>query len=317
MERLVGWMMENQEALRGRKSAWVNDCKEQVFKNDLGVTIERIGVKYNNLKASWTATRKKIGGSGGGGGEDGELDEKYPFYQKLDAIFGTPSNANQEKSQFVFGTSGAQGDDRTAVGQSVRIQRAASRFQEILPASSLITPQDTVDFGTPPAEDLVVALEPQSEKRVDGGENEGVEGDDSDEELDSDAAPPPKTQPLRSSSAARMILAGESGRAKGLGRMDSVKRIMEERHSYEFERELKRMKIEREMQRERLEAKERLARINASTAVEVAKIQAEAQVRQFELLTQILTQRGGGIEGANGGMNGGVKEGANGGVNGE
>ncbi|KAF8441141.1 hypothetical protein BGX38DRAFT_1272764 [Terfezia claveryi] len=269
MERLVGWMVENQETLRGRKSAWANNCKEQVFRNHLGVTIERIGFKYNNLKASsWTATRKKIGGSGSWEAEDGELDEKYPFYQKLDMIFGTPPNANQEKTQ------------------------AASRCQGILPASALITLQDTVNFGTlPPAEDPVVELEPET--------------------------PPPKTQTIRSSSAAQMVLPGTSGQGKGLDRIDSVKRIMEERHSYEFDRELKRMKIEREMQRERLEAKERLARISASTAVEVARIQAEAQVRQFELLAQILTQRGGVNGGANGGMNGGAKEGANGGVNGE
>jgi len=41
IERLVDWMEENLEALRGSRSTWIKDCKEQAFP-------ERIGTKSNN-----------------------------------------------------------------------------------------------------------------------------------------------------------------------------------------------------------------------------------------------------------------------------
>jgi len=31
IERLVDWMEENLEALRGSRSTWIKDCKEQAF----------------------------------------------------------------------------------------------------------------------------------------------------------------------------------------------------------------------------------------------------------------------------------------------
>ena len=52
VEKLVDWMEDNQEALRGSKSACVKRCKEEVFLDRTEVTIERIGMKYNNLRAS-------------------------------------------------------------------------------------------------------------------------------------------------------------------------------------------------------------------------------------------------------------------------
>ena len=53
--------------------------------------------------------------------------------------------------------------------------------------------------------------------------------------------------------------------------------IMDERQEYELQRDLKRAKVDQAMQREHLEAEERLAHINASTAAEVARIQAQAK----------------------------------------
>ena len=93
---------------------------------------------------------------------------------------------------------------------------------------------------------------------------------------------------------------------------------MEERECYELDRGLKRARVEQQMQRERLEAEntrflaekeenrilqrerleaeERLARISASTATQIAKIQADAQVRQFEFMAQLLAHRRGSPE---------------------
>ncbi|KAF8417647.1 hypothetical protein EV426DRAFT_709654 [Tirmania nivea] len=38
VERLVGWMEENQEALRGQQKKWHKDIKEEVFADE-GITI--------------------------------------------------------------------------------------------------------------------------------------------------------------------------------------------------------------------------------------------------------------------------------------
>ena len=51
--RLFDWMEDNQEALRGSRSSWVKDCKEQVFADDFGITTQRIGVKYNNSSVGY------------------------------------------------------------------------------------------------------------------------------------------------------------------------------------------------------------------------------------------------------------------------
>ena len=71
--------------------------KEQVFQDSPDITIERIGVKHNNLKASWTAGRKKLDGTGYGSKKGGtimeEVEKKYPFFKRLDKIFGTRPNA--------------------------------------------------------------------------------------------------------------------------------------------------------------------------------------------------------------------------------
>ena len=96
-------------------------------------------------------------------------------------------------------------------------------------------------------------------------------------------------------------------------RMDPMMKILEERGSQEQEREIKRARIEQEMQKERLEAKyrrfrdeknenrilhtekleaeERLAGISASTATQIAKIQADAQIHQFEFMARIFGSR--------------------------
>ena len=283
VERLIDWMEGNQEALRGSKSVWVKDCKEKVFQDELGVTTERIAAKYNYLKASWRAAKKKLGGIGwgikgpGAGTLPAQVEKKCPFYTRLDGIFATRPSTS-------LGTS----LDTLNPSRSIAIDPGLAEFEV----------QDPSEYSEVPHQLDDSELDLDLDARV------GATGEagNSDEELEWAK----RTKRPRTSSEPVVP-------TQGNGKMGTVKRLMEERQSYELQRELKKIKIEQEMQRERLEVKERLARISASAAVEaakiqaekqasttieVAKIQAEAQMRQFKLFTQILGLQGGGGSGA-------------------
>ena len=277
MECLIDWVDDNQEALRGSKSVWVKDCKEQIFKDDPELTTDRIGVKFSNLKASWSAAKKRIADAGWEAASDmgGELERRCPFFQRLDVIFGTRMNASLGASQDILDL------------DAIATQRPEnSKAQYLLVGEDPEIPHQS--------DDSEGELENQSEGRVYEGDDGGVGvlvGGDSDEESYRETPPPPRSKRRRSSPAAPKGRGLGRASAKGKGKMGSGECIMGDRQSYELGRELKRVKLELEMQRERLEAKERLARVSASTTIEVAKIQAEAQVRQFELLTQIFGLR--------------------------
>ena len=53
VERLIGWMEENLEELRGKQITWHKLAKEQVFPNDDHITVKKIGGKAINMKRSW------------------------------------------------------------------------------------------------------------------------------------------------------------------------------------------------------------------------------------------------------------------------
>ncbi|KAF8427469.1 hypothetical protein EV426DRAFT_699301 [Tirmania nivea] len=42
VEKLIGWMEENQEALRGLQRKWHKDVKEEVFADNENITVNRI-----------------------------------------------------------------------------------------------------------------------------------------------------------------------------------------------------------------------------------------------------------------------------------
>ncbi|KAF8445291.1 hypothetical protein BGX38DRAFT_1331077 [Terfezia claveryi] len=66
VERLVAWMEDNQEKLRGKQSAWHKDVKEEIFKDDDDMTIKRIREKAVNIKTSWTKTKAVLVKTGWG-----------------------------------------------------------------------------------------------------------------------------------------------------------------------------------------------------------------------------------------------------------
>ncbi|KAF8425569.1 hypothetical protein EV426DRAFT_716101 [Tirmania nivea] len=65
-ERLVAWMEENQEELRGKQIKWHKLVKEQVFSNDEHITVKRITDKATNMKRSWKEARAMQQRSGWG-----------------------------------------------------------------------------------------------------------------------------------------------------------------------------------------------------------------------------------------------------------
>ena len=47
VEKLVSWMEENQEKLRGKQAAWHKDVKEEVFGDNDDMTVKRIREKHS------------------------------------------------------------------------------------------------------------------------------------------------------------------------------------------------------------------------------------------------------------------------------
>ncbi|KAF8418336.1 hypothetical protein EV426DRAFT_645415 [Tirmania nivea] len=59
VERLVGWMEENQEALRGQQKKWHKDIKEEVFADE-GITVNRIRDKLSNIQSHTQSSYRSI-----------------------------------------------------------------------------------------------------------------------------------------------------------------------------------------------------------------------------------------------------------------
>ncbi|KAF8424368.1 hypothetical protein EV426DRAFT_574030 [Tirmania nivea] len=99
MERLVCWMEDNQEKLRGKQAAWHKDVKEQVFAEDPDITVNRIRDKAQNMKKAWSDARKLREQSGSGVRAEDQvssfnalLESKCPLFWRLDDIWGTRPN---------------------------------------------------------------------------------------------------------------------------------------------------------------------------------------------------------------------------------
>jgi len=98
-ERLVAWMEENQEELRGKQITWHKLVKEQVFPSEEHITIRRITDKATNMKRSWKEARAMQQRSGWGvRAEDNEtsineaLERRCLFFWRLDEIWGSRPN---------------------------------------------------------------------------------------------------------------------------------------------------------------------------------------------------------------------------------
>ncbi|KAF8459269.1 hypothetical protein BDZ91DRAFT_464829 [Kalaharituber pfeilii] len=100
LERLITWMQENFESLRGKQVVWHKDVKDQVFSDDDHITVKKIGEKAQNMKKSWKDAKAMHTRSGWGiKAEDNELsinellEKKCTFFWQLDEIWGSRPNA--------------------------------------------------------------------------------------------------------------------------------------------------------------------------------------------------------------------------------
>jgi len=63
VERLISWMEDNQEQLRGKQIAW---HKEQVFGAEEHITVKGISEKMGNMKKTWKDAKAVQAQSGWG-----------------------------------------------------------------------------------------------------------------------------------------------------------------------------------------------------------------------------------------------------------
>lgn len=100
IEKLVAWMEDNRELLRGSTLLWTMKAKEALFNDeDSEIDAKKIKSKYHNMKNSWKAAKKLQDQSGfGWKEEDCEssvnelLNRKCRFFWRLDDIFGERMN---------------------------------------------------------------------------------------------------------------------------------------------------------------------------------------------------------------------------------
>ena len=93
LERLVTWMEENREKLRGKQITWYKEVKDEEFGAEAHITVKKISDKLGNMRKVWKDAKAMQARSGWGikPQENGDsmnevLERKCPFYWRLDEI---------------------------------------------------------------------------------------------------------------------------------------------------------------------------------------------------------------------------------------
>jgi hypothetical protein len=58
LEKLLAWMEDNQELLRGSTAHWTRKIKEVVFPDNEDIDAKKIKAKYHNMRKAWSAAKK-------------------------------------------------------------------------------------------------------------------------------------------------------------------------------------------------------------------------------------------------------------------
>ena len=102
IERLIDWMEDNPEELRGKQAAWHRKIVDKIFNTakDKHIDVKKICDKATNMKKQWRDTSAFRTKSGWGLQEDNlertiheALEKKCPYFFRLDAIWGTRPGA--------------------------------------------------------------------------------------------------------------------------------------------------------------------------------------------------------------------------------
>jgi len=87
VERLISWMEDNQEQLRGKQIAWHKQVKEWLFGAEEYITVKRISEKMGSMKKTWKDAKAMQAQPGWGvKPEEGEasinqvLERRCPFF---------------------------------------------------------------------------------------------------------------------------------------------------------------------------------------------------------------------------------------------
>ncbi|KAF8461924.1 hypothetical protein BDZ91DRAFT_736061 [Kalaharituber pfeilii] len=242
-ERLVAWMEDNQEAIRGKQITWYKQVKEQVFAYEDHITVKKISDKMANAKRAWKEAKAILERSGWGmRPEDNEqsvndiLERKCTLFWRLDAIWGSQRNSNT----------------------IVRVESPG---------------HDTPGYTPSPA-------------------------------LEQSPSPQISRSPTPEPSAATPHHAPKLSKRDKSGTMQQIKRMLDEKQHQKEIQEAKKLKADIEWRRERLAAKLDLQREQMQERLasqkEIAKMQADAQVKQVERFARIMELMMQGFLGATG-----------------
>ena len=286
--RLVGWMEEHQELLRGKQSAWFKDIKDQEFADEEHITVKKITDKVQNMKKAWRVAKAMQERSGWGltmeensTSINHALEKKCAFFWRLEEIWGTrPNVAIPATIQSTSTTEARQSPDGP-------------------PTPSQSQPSLSQPAPAPPAA-IASSIDP---RLLDDHDDDD---DSSDWQLSPPAASspapsPPKSTPKpsseRSTPSRSMSGSGSASRGKrDWGTM--LKQALEDRTSVKSDTELKRHRAELEIKKEEIEIKkeriasqERMAASQermAASQERIVKLQAEAQIKQAESFARVM-----------------------------
>ncbi|KAF8421680.1 hypothetical protein EV426DRAFT_608723 [Tirmania nivea] len=251
VERLVCWMEENQESLRGKQAVWHKDVKAQVFAEDEEMTVTRIRDKAHNMKKAWSEARKLREQSGSGVRAEDQvssfnvlLESKCPLFWRLDEIWGTRPNVTP-----ILIADSTQ--DST--------QQEPTKQEPTQQADDLSDDEDFEWEDTSPPANIPISISTASSSSSESKISKKIVRD--------------KGADLQKIMADRRILDLEK----------EDKRI-------QLEREIQKERIAAEDRRleRQLEVQERIAKIQAEAQVKQAEIQAEAQAKQFQTFIQMM-----------------------------
>jgi hypothetical protein len=268
LEKLLGWMEDNQELLRGSTAHWTRRVKETVFTDDEHIDVKKIKAKYHNMRRGWKAAKEIQEQSGFGLGEDEctssvngrilqffanseasaanlalleVLNKKCGYFWKLDEIFGARPNNNPAVTS-------------DTLSQRVQLPSPWQTPSQLPSDSLILSPNDW------PENDPEQQHNFSASREVD---EDAVDDSNSSDDLPAASTPVPSAGTSTSTRLKRKSsISGRGNRRRGNG---DLTRLPELNRNDWAEREEKRLKMQ------------------ADTQLQIARIQAESQERILEI----------------------------------
>ena len=290
VERLLAWMEDNLEELRGKQSRWHKDVKCEVFLKDEHITIKKISDKVSNMKKQWKEAKALRDGSGWGIMDYKEdqsikdaLERKCPFFFRLDAIWGgrpnvkvlyrmdTINSTTQPVVQLASTPSVRAISSSPPQSPHIRSRSTSSSFEQQIidlniPPQSPMPPHNTQSPIRSPARSPTRSHTPSPTQST---QYEFTQ------RMRRATTKPPNKKPVIKEK--RSI-------------MHSIKELMESQRATEDIHMTKRLKMEREIEMEKIKSSERMDERKVEAEERIAKMQAESQVRQMEVVAQMIQQ---------------------------